>query len=278
MLHALTRWYRAMASERDQHRAVPDYLRQQVERSWRKESRYLHWFGLRDGMSVLDLGCGPGHFTERLADELPNASITALDAEAASLEHARRRLAGRAVVVQGRAEATGLPSNVFDFVLARLLFQHLHDPLPVAAEAYRVLKPGGKLVITDVDDELFGIVEPHIRGFRRLLVRYGRSQKDCGGNRHVGRQLVQLLRSAGFVDPDIEAVATHSDQAGIAACLPQLDPTPLRSLVDSGDLSRLEYRLLRLAHTRYLQQPERFALVLNFMACGAKPATKAEPV
>lgn len=270
MIDALTRRYRALVSEVETPSATTDYLNQQVERSWEKESRTLHWFGLRDGMSVLDLGCGPGHFTERLANELPNASITALDSSDASLEQARRRLGGRAVV-QGRAEATGLPSNEYDFVLARLLFQHLREPLTVAAEALRVLKPGGKLVITDVDDELFGIVEPRVPGLKQLLTRYGRSQQDCGGNRLVGRQLVRLLRGAGFVDVEIEAVATHSDQAGIAACLPQLDPLPLRSLIASGDLSRLQYLMLRLAHRAYLRQPGRFALVLNFMACGAKP-------
>jgi ubiquinone/menaquinone biosynthesis C-methylase UbiE len=274
MIDKPTRWYRAMASEQQREAAVPDYLDQQVERSWKKESRNLHWFGLRDGMAVLDLGCGPGHFTDRLADLLPHARITALDAEDHSVDHARRRLADRAVAVQAPAEATGLPADSFDFVLARLLFQHLRAPLQVTKEAYRLLKPGGKLVITDVDDELFGVVEPRIPGLRRLLRHYGRSQSSCGGNRNVGRELLQLLRAAGFVDTEIEALATHSDQAGIAACLPQFDPLPLRSLIKSGHLSRLEYRLLRLAHSRYERQADRFAMVLNFMACGVKPPSR----
>jgi ubiquinone/menaquinone biosynthesis C-methylase UbiE len=278
MIGALRRWYLAMADDAAEQPPIADYLSRQVERSWKKESRNLRWFGLRDGMAVLDLGCGPGHFTERLAQDLPNATITALDGEPRWLDLARQRLADRVIVVQARAEATGLPADSFDFVLARLLFQHVRDPLLVATEAHRVLKPGGKLVITDVDDELFGIVEPRVPGLRRLLARYADSQKSYGGDRYVGRRLVQMLRTAGFVDPEIEAIATHSDEAGIEACLPIFEPVSLRSLVDSGDLSRLAYPVFRLLHKRYLRQAGRFALVLNFMACGVKPQqTSTEP-
>ena len=105
------------------------------------------------------------------------------------------------------------------------------------------------------------------------MARYADSQKNCGGDRFVGRRLVQMLRTAGFADLEIEAIATHSDQAGIEASLPIFEPASLRSLVDSGDLSRLEYPLLRLLHERYLRQDGRFALVLNFMVCGMKPPT-----
>src|SRR5688572_30297478 len=169
--------------------AGPDYLSQQVQRSWAKESRNLQWFGLRDGMTVLDLGCGPGHFAQRLANHLPNARITVLDTEKTMLRDARQRLGDRASVVQAQADSTGLPEGSFDFVLARLLFQHVGDPLRVAAEAHRLLKPGGRFVITDVDDELFGVVEPRVPELGWLLERYGKAQERRGGNRRIGRAL-----------------------------------------------------------------------------------------
>src|SRR5436190_2530080 len=120
----------------------PDYLHQQVQRSWGKESRNLQWFGVRDAMSILDLGCGPGYFAERLANWLPTARITALDLDERMLGLARQRLAQRATVIQAAAEQTGLPAESFDFVLARLLLQHAADPLRVIGEAQRLLKPG----------------------------------------------------------------------------------------------------------------------------------------
>lgn len=83
---------------------APDYLQQQVDRSWNKESRNLQWFGLRDGMSVLDLGCGPGYFVQRLGNWLPNAVITALDVQENSLQHARTQLRGRATIIKASAE------------------------------------------------------------------------------------------------------------------------------------------------------------------------------
>jgi ubiquinone/menaquinone biosynthesis C-methylase UbiE len=252
----------------------PDYLHRQVERSWKKESRNLRWFGLNDGMSILDMGCGPGHFTLRLADWLPNAKITALDANQSLLQQAQKRLVGRATLTQASADKTGLPAESFDFILARLLFQHLHDPLSIAREARRLLKPGGKFVVTDVDDDLFGVVDPPVRDLSKVLTRYGEAQKMRGGNRRIGRTLVRLLCAAGFVHPEIESIAIHSDDAGIEACFPQLDSMPLRSLVASGHLTRLEYSELQSARDGFYGALDPFALVLVFMACGIKQMPK----
>lgn len=247
----------------------PDYLRNQVARSWEKESRNLTWFGLRDGMSILDLGCGPGHFTERLAAAFPSASITALDSDPRMLQAAQERLGARAAHVSGSADSTSLPAASFDFVIARLLFQHLDDPLAVARECRRVLKPGGRLVIIDVDDDLFGVVEPRVPGLRRLLARYGAAQSKRGGNRRIGRALPRLLRDAGFTNVALEAVAIHSDDAGLDAVFPQLDPIPLQSLVAAGQLSEQEYSELREAHARFVAS-DPYAVILLFMACGLK--------
>ena len=56
-----------------------DRLKAQVKLGWEKEFRTLKWLGLRDGMKILDVGAGPGAYTELLLENLPNSKITALE-------------------------------------------------------------------------------------------------------------------------------------------------------------------------------------------------------
>ena len=54
-------------------------LKAQVLLSWEKEARTLKWFGLADGMNVLEAGSGPGFFSGKMLKLLPNSSVTALE-------------------------------------------------------------------------------------------------------------------------------------------------------------------------------------------------------
>ena len=54
-------------------------LRRQALTVWDKESRNLTWFGLRDGMSILELGSGPGFITEQLLALCPNSHVTCVE-------------------------------------------------------------------------------------------------------------------------------------------------------------------------------------------------------
>src|SRR5215211_4278730 len=54
-------------------------LRGQVMWAWDKEARNLGWFGLRDGMSILEVGSGPGFVTEQLLILYPNSHVTCVE-------------------------------------------------------------------------------------------------------------------------------------------------------------------------------------------------------
>ena len=208
-------------------------LRVQTLISWEREARLLGWLGLRDGLNVIELGSGPGFVTEQLLHGLPTSPITALDADREMLTRAAQYLGGvddgRVTYVPASVTDTGLPDNTYDFAIARYLFQHLTDPLAAAKETLRLLKPGGKLAIIDIDAALWGIVEPTFPQLQAIYAKTGQARR--GGNRRIGRRLWRTLQAAGFVNVELEAFVYHSDDLGLEPFLPQLDPNRLlRSL------------------------------------------------
>ena len=118
-------------------------LETQAKLGWDKEFRTLKWLGLRDGMKILDVGAGPGAYTELLLENLPNSKITALEIDKNLLSIAKDRLCEypkeRLNFKYGSINNSGLKENSFDFVICRFEFQHLEKPLTGAREIYKVL-------------------------------------------------------------------------------------------------------------------------------------------
>lgn len=61
-------------------------LKVQALMGWDKEFRNLKWYGLENGMSVVELGSGPGFITQQLVNSLPDSLITALEIDKTLLE------------------------------------------------------------------------------------------------------------------------------------------------------------------------------------------------
>lgn len=266
--------YDVRATHRDVNTEI-QRLAAQARLGWEKEKRTLSWFGLKDGMSLLELGSGPGFITEQLLALLPTSLITCLEIDGSLIKQAEQYLPDnahhRVQWVEGSVMDTHLEANHYDFAYARLLFQHLPDPIGAAKEIRRVLKPGGKLVIYDIDDEIFGLIQPPVPEFQSVLEKYGQAQSAQGGNRHVGRNLWRILKSAGFSNLDLEIVASHSDNLGIEPFLPQIDPDRLLPLVKVGLVSEQEMEKIGDSRDKFLASPEPYILILSFMVCGEKP-------
>ena len=249
-------------------------LAAQARLGWAKEARTLSWFGLRDGMSVLDLGSGPGFIAEKLLEMLPSSSITCLDIDPSLIADAQAYLqdkgGDRVRFVVASVTETTLPDDSFDFVYARLLFQHLPDPVRAAKEVWRILKPGGKFVIYDIDDAMSGVTSPEIPEWPTILERFAQVQAAQGGNRYIGRELWRVLDAAGFRNLDLEVTATHSDALGIEPFLPQMDPDRLLPLVQMGIFPEEEMERIRASHDRFLESPNPYILMLSLMVGGEK--------
>ena len=193
-------------------------LKKQAYLGNEKELRMLKLLGFEDRGSVLEIGSGPGFYTSILLDNFKEIKITALDYDMEFLKYANENMnnkhRNRVTYVKDDVNRLSLPDNRYDFVIARFVFQHLENPLKAINEIYRVLKPGGKVFIIDVDSDLWGTTFPKNRTINEINNIISKLQGNLKGNREIGSVLTTILKRSRFKNLDIEAVINHSDILG----------------------------------------------------------------
>jgi SAM-dependent methyltransferase len=223
-------------------------LEAQAANIWAKESEVLRRQGLPPDARVLEIGCGPGFVTERLLALVPDGSVSGVDNDPYMIELAERRLAGvgRVEVREGWVGATGFSDASFDAATARLVFQHLPDPMSALAELKRVLRPGGRLFVTDIDSSWGLLLDPEPPHFEQVSAAVAAVRTARGGNPTVGRRLPRMLADAGFSDLVLDVVAIHSVIDGVesvAEVVPGV--ATLEPLVEAGLLTRDAFEAVR---------------------------------
>ena len=251
-------------------------LRAQFALSWPRELEVLLRLGLSDGGSILDLGCGPGFVTEDLLKLFHASTVVAVDLDPAMTQLVEARLgsqaAGRLAVIKGSALNIDLEAGCIDFALARFVMQHLAAPDLAVAEMLRLLRPGGRFAVIDVDEAIGGIVDPPIPGLQVLGPKVAQLQANRGGNRFVGRKLWHLLQQAGFIQLSVDPILVHSDEIGIEPLLPQFDPERFQRFVAVDGLSEEDVERYRDDLARFLASPRPYIAHLLLVVSGRKPA------
>lgn len=155
---------------------------------------------LREGETVLDLGSGGGIDVLLSARRVgPTGRAYGLDMTDEMLELARenQRQAGVENVefLKGEIERIPLPDDSVDVIISNCVINLSGDKPRVLAEAFRVLRPGGRFAVSDV--VVRGEVPPEIRRSMELWV-------GCVAGALEENEFIRLLDEVGFEDPEIE--------------------------------------------------------------------------
>lgn len=247
-------------------------LEYQAALGWPKEFRTLKWMGLKNGMKILDVGSGPGFYTELLLKNLPDSTVTDLEIDKKLITAAEKRLQkyqknGRVNFKNESVYNAVLPQNTYDFAVCRLVLQHLDNPGAAVKQIYKALKPGGILVIIDNDKSLIGVSEPE------YLINmgknyYGKIEQKTKWNRKVGRKLVKILKAAGYKDIDFEAIALHSDVIGMKNMM-KYQIEKLKQMIPLVKNIPQMNKIVQAYYKGFTSDKNTFILI-NFMAKGVK--------
>ena len=158
------------------------------------------------GHRVLDVGCGPGFYSaELLAEVGAKGSVVGVDTSAAMLAGAARRCEGQGDVAFHEGSATSIPveDRAFDRVLCVQVLEYVADVPAALAELYRVLRPGGRALVWDVDWSTLSWHSGDAERMQRMLRAWDRHLAHPA----LPRTLAAALRAAGFTEVRVEAHA-----------------------------------------------------------------------
>jgi len=166
---------------------------------------------LRDGMDVLDIGCGAGREVLEAATRVgPSGTVYGLDMNddmlALARENQRRAGVSNAFFVSGVMEEIPLPPETVDIVISNCVINLSHDKDKALSELYRVLKPAGRLGISDT------VVEGKPAAAAKDDMSLWCS--CISGSMEPGEYAARLA-SAGFVDVSVRVTSWHGEVDGL---------------------------------------------------------------
>ena len=153
--------------------------------------------GAREGERILDAGCGPGFYVAELLDEVgPHGSVVGVDSSPQMLALATRRVEGRDNVELREGEVTSMPvsDEDFDATMCVQVLEYVADIPGALAEFRRVLRPGGRVVIWDVDWSTVSWHTADPDRMQRALTSWDAHLSHPA----LPRALAAQLRAAGF--------------------------------------------------------------------------------
>jgi SAM-dependent methyltransferase len=173
--------------------------------------RAIAGLGLKQGMRVLDAGCGTGEALRWLSDAVaPQGSVVGIDLAAAHVAAARAIVSDEVLVLQADMRRPPLEPRDFDFIWSVNTINHLHKPLEGVRVLASLLRHGGRIalgqssLLPDMffawDSRLERLTNEAVRRYYRN--RYGLSERDLANTRSI----VGLLRNAALRNVKVQSI------------------------------------------------------------------------
>jgi len=194
--------------------------------------------GVGSGMTCLDVGCGSGDVAMELARLVgPGGRVVGVDIDEIKL-----------ALAKDEADKLGISNLEFcsidirespqkpeyDLVYARFLLTHLSDPATTVKCFNQFLKPGGLVIVEDIDFSGC-FVHPPSAAFDRYHELYCTAVTRRGGDPNIGPRLPGLLCDAGFLDVDLYVV----QPMGLSGDVKLLVPLTMEAIVDAAMAEQL---------------------------------------
>ena len=200
----------------DKYDLMNDVMSFGVHRIWKKIT--LAQTGLRKGQRALDVAGGTGDLTAGMSRQVgPGGEVVMSDINEAMLEQGRRRLMDRGIAgnvrfVQANAEDLPFDDNSFDCITIGFGLRNVTRQDRALASMYRVLKPGGRLLILEFSKPVMpGLDKAYDFYSFNVLPKMGRV---IANDEESYRYLAESIR----MHPDQETLKQMMQDAGFERC------------------------------------------------------------
>jgi SAM-dependent methyltransferase len=148
---------------------------------------------IKEGMSILDIGCGTGWALGQAASLIDNkGSFYGVDLSAKMIERAKENFKAKENFhfIKANAESIPLDDNLFDFIICTNSFHHYFNPGKALKEMYRLLKTGGKVYILDPTADIW-----IVKIIDKLVILLGHGHVKF----YSTKEFQELIVGAGFI-------------------------------------------------------------------------------
>ncbi len=238
------------------------------------------WCGIKPGMRVLDVACGPGKTTSILHEMIqPDGSIVGIDFSEKRVTYAIRQYGNKSGIqfkVHDFRDSL-VELGQFDFIWVRFVLEYYRkEALQIVGNLKKALKPGGTLCLLDLDYNCLTHYElsPEMEKILPKIMKI--MDKKYNFDTYIGRKLYSFLYDQGFENIEVQLMANsilYGDGENSITKYDWLKKLEIAA-VKAKDLLKL-YRggqkQLKSDFEKYLNNPRRFSYSILLVCKGMKP-------